>query len=115
MDAALLQSGYLPVLLPASVSQAGPSAETVAPEAGPSHKHLLLETAIKPVLTDDVVMSQPPVTVINQHHPSLEVPETPGANEVPEEDELTMSRVEDTTRDTVKNVVKGATKDASEA
>jgi hypothetical protein len=115
MDAALLQSGYLSGPLSTSVSQAGPSSEAVAPEAGPStsSKGKYSTVATKPVHTDVVVMSQPSIVAISDRRPSPEVPETPGADSAPEEDELAMSGVEDTTGDTVENAGKGAAEDAT--
>ena len=121
MEKALLESGYMPGTLPVPVPQTSPLKGAAAPKArlskatlSSSTKCLPLKSITKPVSTSDVVLTQPPVTVSTISEPSLVIPETPDANKVPEDDELTMSGVEDTTGDTVETTGHGAAKDDSE-
>ena len=122
MEKALLKSGYMPGTLPVTIPQSSPSKGAAAPKARPSKaapssltKCLLSRSVMKPVSTSDVVLSQPPVAILTISEPfPLVIPETPDANEVPEDDELAMSGVEDTTGDTVETMGHGAAEDDSE-
>ena len=122
MEKALLESGYMPGTLPVPVPQSSPSKGAAAPKAGPSKaalssstKHLPSRSITKPVSSSVVVLSQPPVAILAISEPSpFVIPEMPDTNKVPEDDELAMSRVEDTTGDTVKTVGPGAAEGDSE-
>jgi hypothetical protein len=105
MDAALSQSGHLPGTLPVLVPSS-PAGEIVVPQPGPSHSVRRSSiTMSEPTSIVDVLMAHPPVAILVESPPSLEVPKE---DEAPEEDELAMSGVEE---DTVEDKGKGVAED----
>jgi hypothetical protein len=99
MDRALLQSGYLPGRPSTPVPQVELS-EIIAPVAGPSSSARC---------TSLIVVDQPPVEFLAQSSPVREV-----HAESPEEDELTMSGVEDAAGNVVEDAGKGAVEGAAD-
>jgi len=104
MEKALLQSGYFPGSLPVLIPQARPSNEIAMSEAGPS--------SLTKCASSIVNIEHPLVVVLVPDSPAQEVSRDVKA---PEEDELTMSEVEDTAEGAVRDAGKDAAKDASEA
>jgi hypothetical protein len=100
MDEALVQSGYLPSIRSASVPQAGPAIGTAVPHARPSTSTI----ARTPSSSNNILMEHPPIAFIEHPH-SLEVPETPQA------DELTMSGIDE---DAIAHAIRDMGKDANE-
>ena len=103
MDVELAVSRYLPGASPVPQVES----ETTAPHAGPSTLATPASPTfiMEPIPVDDTDMEHPSFEVLRQSSPA---PEIPAEDEEPEEDELTMSGVEDAAEDTVRDEVKGA-------